>query len=637
MSPEKTQQLLTNSLAADPHDWEVRRHLIESLLSQGQAAAAAEVVRAAPGLPTTVEDAQAAIDALYEVDAEEAQRYADALPEMEDPSGAVEAVGEEGAVAVSALAPPPGIALAPPEPVVAIAPPPPVTAPPPPPVTAPSAGHMAPPVTPPPLGGSVAMGVGAGAVAGGHEDEDWHGRPVPPVAKRTTDRATAALVAVGVHAAVALLLVFIVVAMPAPKPPEITAVTAPVSATTDLQKKQVATQTPKQPSAPPTANTQIITSTNMTAVSVPTVDVPTDSLNDIGSDFGSGMSFSGSGMGAAGAGAPFVMKSRCAKTERIKMLQQHGGSIEVENAVERGLSWLKQNQNPDGSWGRGEYKAAMTGLALLCFLGHCETPDSPKYGDDVLKALLWLVELAQRQNGYFTENQGNNHFPYEHGIATYAMGETYALARMGQKQLPGVREAFERGVELIIDGQHTNGGWRYSYGASADVSVTAWQYQALKAAQHTKLSFSGLTGSMRNARGYIESMQDRSSGGIGYTSPNEPKFSMTAAGVLGLQLLGGSNTSRINSGLDYMIGNYQPDWGSANLYAWYYAQQAFFQSGGDRWKMWNDAVMPMLLANQTPQGNWTKGGGAGVDAGIYGTTLCILMLEVYYRYLPAAG
>ena len=68
-----------------------------------------------------------------------------------------------------------------------------------------------------------------------------------------------------------------------------------------------------------------------------------------------------------------------------------------------------------------------------------------------------------------------------------------------------------------------------------------------------------------------------------------------------------------------------------------------FQKGGEAWKLWNGQFQKEILANQLPEGNYKaeKGGevtaantgAAGSDAEIYRTTLCTLMLEVYYRYL----
>jgi hypothetical protein len=63
----------------------------------------------------------------------------------------------------------------------------------------------------------------------------------------------------------------------------------------------------------------------------------------------------------------------------------------TENAVLRGLDWLRKVQNPDGSWGERN-KGAMTGLALLAFLGHGETGESQNYGLTVNKAVQWVID-----------------------------------------------------------------------------------------------------------------------------------------------------------------------------------------------------------------------------------------------------
>ena len=177
-----------------------------------------------------------------------------------------------------------------------------------------------------------------------------------------------------------------------------------------------------------------------------------------GGGFGTGM-----GMGAAGGfvSLPPTMRARCSTTERLEKLRQNGGSPECEAAVSKALEWLKTKQNKDGSWGAGA-QAGMTGMALLCYLGRCETPESPFYGDNVMKGIMYLIELSKKNEwGYMVENPKPISAAYEHGIATYALGEMYTLARLGSKSLPGMREAFEKGVKLIIDHQNESGGWDY--------------------------------------------------------------------------------------------------------------------------------------------------------------------------------
>jgi hypothetical protein len=59
--------------------------------------------------------------------------------------------------------------------------------------------------------------------------------------------------------------------------------------------------------------------------------------------------------------------------------------------------------------------------------------------------------------------------------------------------------------------------------------------------------------------------------------------------------------------------------------------QAKFQKGGADWDAWNRMFANELVQNQQRDGHWEGGEHGGT---VYTTTLCCLMLEVYYRYLP---
>lgn len=194
---------------------------------------------------------------------------------------------------------------------------------------------------------------------------------------------------------------------------------------------------------------------------------------------------------------PYLFAGRCSVQSRLEKLRENGGAPECEMAVSRSLAWLKTQQNADGSWGRAN-KAAMTGLTLLCYLGRCETPDSAFYGDNVRNGMLYLVELAKKNPyGILAENLVSNSATYEHGIATYALGEMYSFYRLGNRSLPGLRDVFEKGVQLIIEQQNPQGSWSYggkdaglphAYNKDSrgeDLSVSGWQFQALKAAKHS--------------------------------------------------------------------------------------------------------------------------------------------------------
>lgn len=408
---------------------------------------------------------------------------------------------------------------------------------------------------------------------------------------------------------------------------------------------------------------KLATRNENSSISLP--DLPLDSVDvpDMALPMGGAMSSGGFGSQGAGGGfgsgqgiggkagfasLPPSMKTRCNTAERLAKLKESGGTPECEKAVSAALAYLKTKQNADGSWGT-QYKGAMTGYALLCYFGRCETPDSPFYGENVMKGILYLIELSQKNKyGMFTEATENTGSAYEHGIATYALGEMYTLARLGNKNLPGMREAFENGVKIVIENQNKTGSWDYygknitsGSGVSArnDLSVTGWQYQALKSAKLGNVPIPNLHGSIDRTVKYLESLQTKDGG---YGSANREQgynqWNLTGTAALGLQTLGHGKTASINKAMkfaDSFFHQEPPTWKDANLYAWYYYAQMFFQAGGPTWKYWNETALPEILKNQDKEGSWTNGrAGAGGNK-IYSTALCTLMLEVYYRYLRA--
>jgi hypothetical protein len=242
------------------------------------------------------------------------------------------------------------------------------------------------------------------------------------------------------------------------------------------------------------------------------------------------------------------------------------------------------------------------------------------------------------------------------------MGEMYSFAKLGARPIPGLRESFERGAGIIIEKQNPHGAWGYKEGAGYDpygrddLSVTGWQFQALKAAQHTGLKIAGLPSAIKQVEKYLVSTQT-ADGGFGGADHGQHynQWNLTGAALLGLQTLGTGNAGRIQKGLRWLAHETEKeplDWNrDCYLYTWYYNTQAFFQKGGPQWKLWNDQFQPLLLANQNDDGSYrTESPGtvaaagsaaAGGDAAIYRTCLCTLMFEVYYRYLkvgdPGAG
>ena len=187
--------------------------------------------------------------------------------------------------------------------------------------------------------------------------------------------------------------------------PTIVTYSASLNDEPEVNQKKINNKVKRKPSAPSNSMAKVIAanSANPTAIPVPDINVvtPNAEFGD-GEDFGGGWG-DGDGVGAGGGfgNVPVTMRSRCSPADRMNRLKQSGGTVEGEAAVVKSLDWLQETQNSDGSWGKGN-SVAMTGFAILVYLGHCETPLSQKYGETVLKGITYLVNNGLQNDGRLT-------------------------------------------------------------------------------------------------------------------------------------------------------------------------------------------------------------------------------------------
>ncbi|HEX5789934.1 MAG TPA: hypothetical protein VFY13_02225, partial [Luteolibacter sp.] len=301
--------------------------------------------------------------------------------------------------------------------------------------------------------------------------------------------------------------------------------------------------TDKRPSSPSSSTAKVIASTAPSAVSVPVPDVVEAPLSldfGDGSDFGSGWG-NGDGIGAGGfAGLPATVSKRCNAADRAKRLKETDGTPACETAVVKALDWFKQTQNPDGSWGK-THQSAMTGFALLAYLGHCETPKSKNYGATVTKGINYLVNLGEKNKGRLSVLEETNiQWVYEHGISTYALAESYTFIQELKitQDFPKLKDVTKEAGEMIMDGQSPAGGWNYRYAKAptGDNSVGFWQIQALKACKHTKIwPDSKFKRTIDNALDFLTKVQGQD-GAVGYREDSNRSPGLTGGAVLAFQM-----------------------------------------------------------------------------------------------------
>ena len=252
---------------------------------------------------------------------------------------------------------------------------------------------------------------------------------------------------------------------------------------------------------------------------------------------------------------------------------------------------------------------------------------------------------------------------------------------------------------MIIDGQQMHGGYNYDYAGAgqtavrSDTSVSGWQLQALKASRLAGSTNEKLEEAVTKAISFLKDQAFTADGtGFVYASqdgtqaPSGASWTMTGVGCLCLQLLGQARCPQVKKGLEF-LQTVSPEWpksqtadqkagleaaqkavadaekeagaaagaakaaaeeklkqlrasvagkspAKASVYGWYYVTQAKFQAGGEIWDKWNKQFSRELVTAQLDDGHWENGDHES-GTQVYTTALCVLMLEVYYRYLPS--
>lgn len=327
---------------------------------------------------------------------------------------------------------------------------------------------------------------------------------------------------------------------------------------------------------------------------------------------------------------------------RSKLAGQRGGTKASEDAVERGLKWLAAHQRVDGSWrldlentpcrgrckhsGSRESSTAATGLALLAFLGAGYTQEKGPYQEQVSKGLFYLREKIRvsKFGGSLSEPT-----LYSHAIATMALGESYALTRDTQ-----LRGTVESAMKFIISSQHQQGGWRYNPQQPGDMTVTGWQVMALKSCELAGFKIPSEV--WQKIEQFVDSKATRYGAAYGYLNPGEEP-TPTAVGLLTRMYLGwGRDHLPLNEGATWLADR-GPS--ATDIYYDYYATLVLHHLGNDEWTGWNAKLRDHLVSTQDRRGHqngsWHfKDKHGSVGGRLYTTAMAIMILEVYYRYLP---
>jgi hypothetical protein len=336
---------------------------------------------------------------------------------------------------------------------------------------------------------------------------------------------------------------------------------------------------------------------------------------------------------------------------RAEVVRNEGGTTLTEAAVARGLRWIAEHQNRNGSWsihafdrggdcddrcgdaGSIQSNAGGTALALMALLGAGQTHRTGLYRDRVSHGLSYLLSI-QEPNGDLRGQSNNQAGMYVHALGALVLCDAFKLT--GDETLRGPAQT---AIDFICAAQHDAGGWRYTPREEGDTSVIGWQLMALHSARAAFLDVPPEV--LAGAAEYLDAAQTREDGSLyTYRPGGDESAAMTAEGLLSRMYLGWSKKNDgLSRGIQWLLEEHPPTRRDSNIYYWYYATQVMHHWGGEPWVEWNRQIRDVLVLTQETRGHeagsWAPDDPHGHQGGrLYMTALACCTLEVYYRHAP---
>jgi hypothetical protein len=321
---------------------------------------------------------------------------------------------------------------------------------------------------------------------------------------------------------------------------------------------------------------------------------------------------------------------------------------QTQAAIERGLAYLGNKQNPDGSYISDVFSGASVGISALAGLalmagGH--QPGRGRYGKAVSRCVDYALKAAHGPTpGYIGSANAapnfrgqNQHAMYSHGFACLFLSEVSGMLpdRARQKQ---VRDVLEQAVAFTVDARNKEGGWRYEPRPQyADISVTVAQMMALRAAKNAGIFVRKNV--IDDGVAYIRACQ-LPDGGFAYMKgQGQSAFARSAAAIVGLYSAGIYSGRDVDRGLKY-LQQFVPvarQFGAGAMqhyfYGHYYAALAMWTAGGELWRQWFPAIRDDLLTRAAGgfEGTWHDN---TINTPAYATALALIILQLPNNYLP---
>jgi len=288
----------------------------------------------------------------------------------------------------------------------------------------------------------------------------------------------------------------------------------------------------------------------------------------------------------------------------LDLLTRHGG-LETEAPLETLLARLRATQDADGSWSS---ELETTALAALAFAGVDSSTRRGPHRESLAAAVAWIAGHQDPGTGAIraSGDQPSDDLLVEHALALSAWIEAVHGVRD-----PAQRVRIQASVDSLVKAQEQAGSWTTPDGRSA----TEWVAVILAIAEDRGFRFVGnpfrpalahfAARRSEGERGLLETAACLWLEHLQYHAPADyPSMARAAEELL--------------ERLPELAGRTE----EADLVRWYFGTNAAFQTGGETWAVWNEAMKATLLAEPED----------GAELGPRATALRALCFEVYTRY-----
>jgi squalene-hopene/tetraprenyl-beta-curcumene cyclase len=337
-------------------------------------------------------------------------------------------------------------------------------------------------------------------------------------------------------------------------------------------------------------------------------------------------------------------------------------------AIEKGIAWLKQHQNPDGSWSLNDYPA-LTALPLWAYMGDPDTPRGPK-PDYIRKGYDFILSSVQPDGGIYRKGLAN----YNTSISLIAL----VLANDG-KYAPAIRAAhdFVIGQQAAnMPDSSMNGGIGYGPTGSGrghpDLSNTVIALEAIRRSEviadterpgGPKLDWNAAIQFIQrcqnlqsvNKASYVSTAADDQGGFMYFPGDSEAGEagkggarsygSMSYAGLLSYIYANLTKTDpRVTGAVDWLKNHYSveenPGMGIDGLFYYYQVMaKALSTYGATELPLasgkkvdWAKDLTLKLIDLQNTDGSWANESGRWMEKDpVLATAYAVLTLEMAYR------